>query len=245
MSESRSCVFRRCWAVFLIASKTFLIVLICFLLLTGCGVKKTAPLPVKTPEKTESPKKEADLYQQANLQGIADWHLLIREKRAVSEMEKLEAVNSFFNQLVFVDDLSHWGKVDYWATPREMLLTYGGDCEDFAIAKYFTLLHLNTADEKMRLTYVKSLTRQKPHMVLCYYTEPTAEPLILDSLIKSIVPASKRRDLVPIYSFNGKGLWLSKTQGPDYLLGSSECLSLWRELKLRFNQEAVAAPIPE
>jgi len=66
--------------------------------------------------------------------------LLINPKyKKLSERDKLELVNDFMNQPRFVSDIDHWGKEDYWATPIEFLSTNGGDCEDFSIAKYFTL----------------------------------------------------------------------------------------------------------
>ena len=168
---------------------------------------------------------------------IAAWHKLMLEKRTVSEMEKLESVNSFFNQLEFVDDQILWGMEDYWATPQQMLLKNGGDCEDFATAKYFTLRQLKIPDNKMRLTYVKALRVKKPHMVLSYYMQPTSDPLILDSLVSVILSASDRKDLIPIYSFNGDGLWLARKDEPMHL-GRTERLSLWQDLLSRFIQEA-------
>ncbi len=158
-------------------------------------------------------------------------------------MENLAAVNSFFNQLEFVDDLGHWGKEDYWATPREMLISNGGDCEDFVTAKYFTLRHLDIPDQSMRLTYVKSLILNQPHMVLSYSVEQNADPLILDNLAQMILPASQRKDLIPVYSFNGQGLWLTRKQS-SLRLGGSERLSLWQEVQSRFNREVLAAPLP-
>ena len=207
----------------------FLMVLV-LISMGGCGAKKKAP--------------EEAVALDPGQQRVADWHTLMRQKRDAPEMEKLESVNSFFNKLEFVDDLYHWGREDYWATPQEMLTSNGGDCEDFATAKYFTLRHLEIPDAKMRLTYVKSLTFEQPHMVLSFYQEPTAEPLILDSLVYAILPSSKRPDLLPIYSFNGEGLWLTRKQSSDRLRGSDN-LSLWQELQRRFNQEAIAAPLPE
>jgi len=204
-------------------------VLISFFLLSGCGAKKKAP--------------EEAVELDPGQQRIADWYALMREKHNAPEMEKLESVNRFFNKLDYVDDIYHWGKEDYWATPREMLLSNGGDCEDFATAKYFTLRQLDVADAKMRLTYVKAIKLKEPHMVLSYYVEPTAEPLILDSLVNLIRTASQRTDLIPIYSFNGDGYWLTRKQGSERL-GQADRLSLWQELLQRFNQEAVAAPLP-
>ena len=214
-------------------SSFFAIAFLMFFILlsmSGCGAKKKAP--------------EESVELDPGQQRVADWHILMREKSDASVMEKLESVNSFFNKLEFVDDLYLWGKEDYWATPREMLVSNGGDCEDFATAKYFTLRNLEIPDEKMRLTYVKSLRIKKPHMVLSYYQEPAAEPLVLDSLVDVILPASKRTDLIPVYSFNGNGLWITRKQKSERLRGPDN-LSLWQELRQRFIQEAVAAPIPE
>jgi len=230
MTGIRSNPWNKDWTAIFIFGVSAVMLVVVLLLLSGCGAKKKAP--------------EAAVKPDPGQQRIEDWHALILEKRDVSEMEKLESVNSFFNQLEFVDDLYLWGKVDYWATPREMLASNGGDCEDFATAKYFTLRQLDIPEEKMRLIYVKSLKLKQPHMVLGYYAESTQEPLILDSLVKEILSAPERRDLIPIYSFNGQGLWLAKQESTDRL-GGSERLSLWQELQLRFNQEAVAAPMPK
>ena len=133
----------------------------------------------------------------------------------------------------FVDDLSHWGKEDYWATPIEFLGSRGGDCEDFTIAKYFSLRELGIADEKLRLVYVKALTLDQHHMVLAYYHKPTSVPVLLDNLDKELKPATKRKDLLPIYSFNAKNLWLSKEKGRGVLVGGSSRLSLWTDLNSR------------
>ncbi|MBW2466158.1 MAG: transglutaminase-like cysteine peptidase [Deltaproteobacteria bacterium] len=204
--------------------------------MSGCGAKKKAP-----EEAVElAPARELTPGEKR----VIAWYNLMREKRAAPEMEKLVSVNSFFNRLEFVDDIYLWGTKDYWATPREMLIKNGGDCEDFATAKYFTLLNLEVPDEKMRLTYVKSLRFEQPHMVLSFYSHPTAEPLVLDSLVDEILSAAQRKDLIPVYSFNGQGLWLARKQSSDYLRGSDK-LSLWQELRQRFNREAIAAPLPE
>lgn len=213
-----------------------LVVLVLFLtLVSGCAGKK------KEPEITPEPAPEVELTP--GQKRIESWHALIAGNRDASEMEKLEKVNSFFNRLEFVDDRILWGQDDYWATPRQMLLRNGGDCEDFATAKYFTLRLLQIPDARMRLTYVKALQPKQTHMVLSYYREPGADPLILDSLVKTIRPASERRDLIPVYSFNGQGLWLARKEDSKPL-GRAERLSLWQDLQLRFIREAVAAPPP-
>lgn len=168
---------------------------------------------------------------------LTGWRdILVNPKnKKLAEREKLEFVNDFMNQMPFVDDLTHWGKDDYWATPIEFLSTDGGDCEDFSIAKYFTLRELGVPDDRLRITYVKELVLyRQAHMVLAYFPSPDAEPLILDNINKTILPAGSRPDLLPVYSFNGSNLWLAKEQGGRaQQVGPSDRIGHWRDLQAR------------
>jgi predicted transglutaminase-like cysteine proteinase len=138
---------------------------------------------------------------------------LVREIGEVSsqdEAHRLEAINAFFNRhVLYREDIDVWGVLDYWASPLETLSKGQGDCEDYAIGKYFSLLAAGVPGVKMRLVYVRAQVGAtiQAHMVLAYYPEPNAEPLILDNLISEIRPASRRPDLVPVFSFNAEGLW--------------------------------------
>jgi predicted transglutaminase-like cysteine proteinase len=125
---------------------------------------------------------------------------LIGEVAAQDEESRLRAVNSFFNRSVqYRDDREIWGQIDYWASPLESLARGQADCEDYAIAKYFSLLASGVPGVKMRLVYVRAQLAGsiQAHMVLAYYPQPDAEPLILDNLITDIRPASRRPDLAP------------------------------------------------
>ncbi len=165
---------------------------------------------------------------------IKQWRELIENSKQLSDLEKLERVNDFFNlHIMFMDDVYLWKTKDYWATPMEFLLLGAGDCEDYSIAKYFTLLEMGVEDSKMRITYVKALSLNQAHMVLTYFTTPRAVPLVLDNLIPEISVATKRKDLLPVYSFNGSGLWLAKSRGQGKKVGHSRRLSLWNDLKQR------------
>ncbi|OIO70859.1 MAG: sulfate adenylyltransferase [Zetaproteobacteria bacterium CG1_02_53_45] len=180
----------------------------------------------------------ASQFGQRAKQRIIDWQQLIEESKGDSEWQTINAVNAFFNRIDFISDELHWGQVDYWATPVEMLSTNGGDCEDFSIAKYFTLLELGVPDERLRITYVKALELNQAHMVLAYYETPESEPLILDNLINKIRSASQRSDLLPVYSFNGNNLWMSKERGQGRaIVGGSQRINLWRDLNIRIKQE--------
>lgn len=168
---------------------------------------------------------------------LTAWEDLIRQDRSRTDREKLEKVNRFFNSRVrFANDFDVWGIQDYWATPIEILCKSAGDCEDFAIAKYFTLKAIGVDDEKLRITYVKAIQQNVHHMVLTYYSEPEAEPLVLDNLVDSISPASKRADLMPIFGFNGSGLWMAKQRGQGKMAGSSSRIKLWQDLLQKMSE---------
>ena len=147
---------------------------------------------------------------------------------------KLGAVNQFFNRRILSrEDSDVWGQVDYWASPVEMLEKGAGDCEDFAIAKYFSLLALGMPVNKLRLVYVRAQLGGpggvvQAHMVLAYYAAPNAEPLILDNLVTELRPASRRPDLAPVFSFNSEGLW--QGVGAQSAGDPTARLSRWREV---------------
>jgi predicted transglutaminase-like cysteine proteinase len=179
-------------------------------------------------------------YGAAAAERVQRWQSLEQSGTALSELDKLRSVNSFFNEVPSVTDLAHWHKQDYWATPLEMLASNGADCEDFAIAKYFTLRDLGVADERLKITYVKArlaLNGQSvAHMVLTYYPTPEAEPLVLDNLVGAIKPAHERTDLTPLYSFNARGLWAAKERVLGKWLGPAEDINLWKDLMQRMQQ---------
>ncbi len=173
-------------------------------------------------------------YGETATKRITQWQELMHTAKNLPEQEKLKRVNDFFNQRIeFVDDIDLWQLNDYWATPLEFLAKGAGDCEDYSIAKYFTLIELGVPEKKMRITYVKALRLNQAHMVLTYFSSPKAVPVVLDNLNPAIKLATERHDLLPVYSFNGSGLWLAKSVGIGKRVGKSSRLSLWTELKKR------------
>jgi predicted transglutaminase-like cysteine proteinase len=170
------------------------------------------------------------------------WFKLMKQEPGVTEKEILKKVNRFFNMFRFIDDSKLWGVNNYWATPVEFIGVNGGDCEDYSIAKYYTLLELGIPDDKMRITMVKAVNLNQYHMVLAYYDTPGSIPLILDNIDGLIKPATKRNDLTPIYSFNGSQLWLNKEKGRGVLSGKSSRLKSWRDLRQRINTATLKQP---
>ncbi len=171
-------------------------------------------------------------FGSAAKQRFVDWQKLIDTGKTITELEKLQQVNDFFNHnIAFSDDLVVWKKADYWATPFELLSIGAGDCEDYSIAKYFTLVELGIDQSKLRITYVTVLGLNNRHMVLTYFESSHAVPLVLDNINPNIIASTDRRDLSPVYSFNGSGLWLAKMKSNGQLVGNADQLNLWANLK--------------
>lgn len=174
-------------------------------------------------------------FDESAVRRYHSWRQLILQQQSRSSMEQLEAVNRFFNLFQYAEDIDVWGVEDYWATPLEFIGKGAGDCEDYSIAKYFTLLEMGFDIQKLRLVYVKAVRQNQFHMVLAYYETPSAVPLILDNLDGAIKPASQRPDLIPVFSFNGQQLWLNRQRGRAESIGSPERLPQWVELLQRYS----------
>ena len=176
---------------------------------------------------------------------VQDWRQLIVTIQPLPEGEKLEAVNSFFNARIrWVEDVDNWGENDYWATPLETMARRKGDCEDFSVAKFVTLLLGGVAMNKLRITYVRAqsggpLSKSYiAHMVLAYYPTPSADPLILDNIVELVRPASQRADLKPVFAFNSNGLWVGGSTVPATKDPAAK-LSRWRDLLQRMSADGL------
>jgi len=138
---------------------------------------------------------------------------LLNKIHKESELKKLEAINKFFNHVEFSNDIKVWKQKDYWASREEFLSVDIGDCEDYVIAKYFSLRQLGIPEDRIFLTYVKAIKYKQSHMVLTYFKSKKAVPLVLDNINQKILPSNKRRDLRPLFSFNGEKIYMAKQRG--------------------------------
>ena len=118
---------------------------------------------------------------------------------------QVRRVNDLMNSVQYISDKRNWGRSDYWATPVEFI-TRGGDCEDFAIAKYAALRALGVPDSKMRVLILKDMQKNIPHAVLIVYTNEG--PMILDNQIKTVRADNSIHHYKPIYSINRTSWWL-------------------------------------
>ncbi|MCM2288521.1 MAG: transglutaminase-like cysteine peptidase [Sulfuritalea sp.] len=182
----------------------------------------------------------------AQLPLLRDLQQALVEARPAPERAKLARVNDFINRRIrFEDDLAIWSLSDYWATPLETIGQGSGDCEDFAIIKYYSLREAGIPLAKLRLIYVKASLQgpngpyQQAHMVLAYYPTPNAVPLVLDNLVTEILPASQRQDLQPVFSFNSEAIWSGAGGNAAKGTGGTSQLSRWQNLLQRARKEGV------
>jgi len=211
-----------------------LLILIFFLILASWLYAKQSVV-LFTPKKLVQIEKK---YGKKVSKRFINWKKFVAKHQKKSESQKIKLTNDFFNkQLRWVADKKLWKKKDYWATPIETLLKSAGDCEDFTIIKYFTLTALGVPIKRLKLNYVKAIKYNQAHMVLTYNKTKRSVPLVLDNINKKILPATKRKDLKPVYSFNGEGMWLQKKKGSGKKVGSSSRIRLWTELNKRMKKE--------
>ena len=117
-------------------------------------------------------------------------------------IRKLSHVNSFMNKIFPAHDISTKASIDYWATPKEFLIQGHGDCEDYAITKYFTLLEIGIPKEKLYFAVVDVKGERASHMVLFYLENKKSTPLVLDNLSSKVIPLTQREKLIPRFAFN-------------------------------------------
>jgi len=114
------------------------------------------------------------------------------------DFTKLNAVNDYFNEYKFRSDQQVYNKIDYWATRKEFMFKGSGDCEDFVIAKYFTLLETGIDENKLSLLH--NIRKNEYHLVLAYQEDQFSDVLILDNIEKNIKPLTSRNDILVLYT---------------------------------------------
>jgi len=171
---------------------------------------------------------------------LHDWQRMERHLPSLLKGDSLvlENINSLVNNIPYGTDSEIWGVEDYWATPAEFVSVNAGDCDDYVIAKYFTLRAHGVAVSKLRIVYVRALLRGRlgNHMVLAYYSTPDAEPLVLDNIKKKLLPVSQRPDLVPVYSFNDESVYREGAAG-SRRINTVTMVRRWGELQERMQKE--------
>jgi len=134
-----------------------------------------------------------------------DWKRDLMAYQGLPLRQMAEGVNALVNKTEYIEDANNYGQSDYWATPIEFF-TRGGDCEDFAIAKYVSLRALGVPESRMRIAIVQDLKKNIPHAILIVYTDEGA--MVLDNQNKRALDASSISHYKPIFSINRTAWWL-------------------------------------
>jgi predicted transglutaminase-like cysteine proteinase len=135
---------------------------------------------------------------------LQDWWAFVQSLRGLDRMSQLQRVHSYFNQYTYIEDPTNWGRDDYWEAPSEFL-TRSGDCEDYAIIKYFSLRELGFADEDMRIVVILDTNVNLLHAVLV--VRMSGVWYALDNRNRSVLPATSFHGFVPYYSINANAFW--------------------------------------
>lgn len=144
-------------------------------------------------------------YGTAALNRLHALNNVIKHFDNAADASKVATVNNYLNAFSYVSDQLLWGKVDYWEQPLQFIGLGGGDCEDFALAKYATLLKMGVPANHMKLDYVRKLPDNTEHMVLLYSDSsdtPIKDWNVLDNTTNDMKKLSDRKDLLTVYAFN-------------------------------------------
>ncbi|PHR72449.1 MAG: sulfate adenylyltransferase [Arcobacter sp.] len=197
-----------------------LIILFCFSSLSQASFIKTLGLTSSDIKNIKTDKNKKYIFNR-----------LLSFKRLKYELKKeknkeiiLTRVNNFFNKIEALADLKNYRKIDYWASRKEFLIRGKGDCEDYVIAKYFTLLELGFKPKDFSLLQVEY--KKQLHLVLTY--KNNKEKIVLDNINKKIVNINERNDLAVLYEIQSLDFKAFKNKKITHLLAFK-----WNELLQR------------
>ena len=133
---------------------------------------------------------------------IADYKKFLNTAKTFSKYQKFERINYKVNKIRSMKDEQSQGVGDYWSSPKEFLIDGKGDCEDYAITKFFSLKDVGIDKTKLYLGVGKVKYSKTSHMVMLYFKTNTSIPIVLDNLSWKILPLNKRSDLTVQFVFN-------------------------------------------
>jgi len=136
---------------------------------------------------------------------LKNWLLFLETIRAKPLLEQINAVNLYANKKSYILDPANYGQEDYWAIAREFLYN-GGDCEDYAITKFFSLRWLGIDTDALRIVILQDTNLRIAHAVLA--VSYGNDILILDNQTQRVVSHQQIAHYLPLYSVNENKWWL-------------------------------------
>lgn len=126
-------------------------------------------------------------------------------------------VNDQVNQIPYLTDEENYGKEDYWTTPNELYDRGRGDCEDYAIAKYFALREAGISSDHLLLAggYIDN-DPTSGHLVLLYRDKGIV--YVLDNIDPDVTPFKDHYGINVQYTFNEHGVRVDNVIYPVSIL---------------------------
>lgn len=137
--------------------------------------------------------------------GRSHAEMVVAAARRLDPMARMRLVNDFANRMPYIEDIDNFGMRDFWADTTTFF-RIGGDCEDFAIAKYKLLGELGFHPSRLRIVVLFDTDRNRQHAILAVNTGDRA--WMLDSLIRDVVPHETAPHYRPTVSLSGPRLYL-------------------------------------
>jgi predicted transglutaminase-like cysteine proteinase len=164
-----------------------------------------------------------------------DYQKNIELIKTYPKTQQLIRTNFYLNQLLPQYDDVIQKQEDYWSTPKEFLITGYGDCEDYAIIKYYSLIKLGFDEKKLFITTVHEKYSGGYHMVLSYFQNPNRSPLILDNLSFKVLDLKTRKDLQADLFINSTGVY--KLSKKNILIKIADSLVKYKNLVEKIKKE--------
>lgn len=136
---------------------------------------------------------------------LREWETFVDSIRGLPFATQLQRINDYANNKRYVLDLENYRLEDYWAVAREFLYN-GGDCEDYAITKLFSLRWLGVKTDRLRIVVLQDTNLRIPHAVLAVYDNTDIH--ILDNQTRQVVSHRDIVHYVPVYSINETQWWI-------------------------------------
>ncbi len=135
---------------------------------------------------------------------LRGYQRIVHRARDLDARGQLDVVNRFINRRRWSRDRDADGKRNQTFATLHDFLRGGGDCEDFALAKYFMLRELGFSPEALRVVVSWDRKERAYHAVVAAYVEDRVWLLETDDTIRR---RWQQRDYRYVYAINEESIW--------------------------------------
>lgn len=146
-------------------------------------------------------------YGDRAVQRLKNWNGIMKKYQDSSDLKKGRFVDHYFNLYKYKYDYKfdlegNRYQSDFFRSFDDFVGNFGGDCDDYSIVKYHSLLKLGVPEEKLEIWVGGYRSKSINHAVLAFYIDDSDDPLILDSNTKWAVRFSQRKNFTPWFYAN-------------------------------------------